>query len=243
MEEITNLMDAANTAINDLENFIFDNKKEKYINLKTVTAYMESQIEAAEIAIDSQVEEEYENAKLILNHIISKSTELKELFQSKDNIMVIVNENGEIDTQEVNYENTQAPMESTMAIEIKEVGPEVEVQNQDVVQPMPEEIPTIDAFATVPEIEIIDGPKEIAEEQQVTETQVENVPEITDQSTIPEIQVPEISILDDTSTEMGNEANQTETATEEAPDYSKDLDVNAVDAFLGNNEQGNTLTL
>lgn len=244
MEEITNLMDAANTAVNNLENFIFEKKKEKYINLKTVTAYMESQIESAEMTIDLQDEEEYEEAKTRLNNVISKCEELIELFQTKDNIMVIINENGEIDIQEVNYENTQAPMESSMAIEIKEVSPEVELQNTETEptpeantsetnQPMPEEIPTIDAFATVPEIEIIDGPKEIAEEQVPT----------PDVGNVPEIQVPEISILDDTSTEMGNEVNQTEVANEETPDYSKDLDVTAVDAFLNNNEQGNTLTL
>lgn len=246
MEEITNLINQANESINNLENFIFESKKEKYINLKSVTDYMDGQIEAAEMVVETLQGEGLDEVKTKLNDIISKTNEIMDAFRSNNNIMVIVNENGEITTKEVSYENTQAPittpMEEISTSSLESVAGE-EVVNETI-QAGQNETGAIDelhviedksasmapafsaAFGTTPEITIIDDK---AEEHQTFAPEVQSVPEITPQ-------IPEVSVLDDMSDT--NAQNATETTE---VDYTKDLDVEAMDAFLGNQE--NTLKL
>lgn len=206
MEEITNLMNAAQSAIENLESFIFENKKEKYINLKTVTTYMTSQIESAEMTVELQVEEEYEETKTRLNAIVSKCAELVEAFKAKDNIMVVVNENGEIVTQEINYANNQVPMEVSEEVAKEEVAP------------------------AAPAMEISNDSNEVLEEYQAFAPEIKEEPEL-EQSAFLESPIPEINILDDTATQTPQ------------TDYTQDLDVDAVDAFLGSENQENTLKL
>lgn len=274
MEEITNLISAANTAISNLEKFIFENKQEKYINIKAITEYMASQIEAAEIAVDIKNEEGYEAVKTSLNTIIAQCSELMKIFESQDNIRVGINESGEIITQEVNYESAPAPtemeapeIENSIATDIPNVGE----ANEDFVQPMEAETSSTpdtinaaleveikddtsttvennqdlvqSAFAGTPEIEIIDGPSEVVKNQQVNGPEIQDAPEAIGQSAA--TQVPEISIIDDMPTTMEFGTKTPEVAPTDIPDYSKDLDVAAMDAFLSSPEpeQANTLVL
>lgn len=216
MEEITNLMEEAKTAIINLENFIFTNKKEKYINLKTVTSYMESQIEEADITIDLHIEDRYESIKTRLNAITSKCNEIIETFQARNNVAVAINENGEVVIQNINYESKETPIENNVEVGETPTTPEIHDVN--------EQIPQINPFGG---IEIIGEPRDItAEERQAFPP----APEIVDPS-IAEA-VPNINIINQQPTVIDDQAN-----------YSKDLDVAAVDAFLGNNADQNILKL
>lgn len=241
MEEITNLINTAKTAIDNLEKFIFENKKERYINLKSVTDFMTNQIDSAEMAMELQVEEGYEEAKAKLDAIVAKCNELMEIFKTSDNVMIIINENGEIITQEIKYENTQAPMETPVmefgARRAEEIDSSTNYEytaseeNLGLAQNMSlNSMDTTNAFNEVPSIDIMDGQSETKEEHQVFAPEVKEAP-LIDASVALETPVPEISILDDTTTQH------------EATDYSKDLDVAAVDAFLGSESQENTLKL
>lgn len=203
MEEITNLINTAQTAIKNLENFIFANKKEKYVNIKTITDYMASQIEAAEMTMELHLEEGYEEAKSNLNTIISKCNELVELYQIKDNFIVVVDENGEVVTHEANH----------MTIQISTEFPVME-----------------DSAQSIP-IEPMEATSSLPEEYQAFAPEIKEAPELVAQEAIIESPIPEISILDDT------------VAQSQVTDYSQDLDVAAVDAFLGGANQENVLKL
>lgn len=203
MEEITNLINEANAAISNLENYIFDSKKEKYINLKTVTAYMTSQIESAEMAADLKLDEDYVEAKNTLTNLIAKCNELINVFEAKTNIMVIVDENGEIVTKDISYENAQAPIEAPVEmietpVEIMETPVEIQIETPTVV----------DAFGgSAPSIEIIDDTNKSSEDYQAF------APD--NQVSTTETQIPEVDLngIPD-------------------HDYNNDLDVEAINAFL-----------
>ncbi len=222
MEEITNLISTANEAINSLESFIFADKKERYVTVKTITDYMKSQIEATEMVMESLEGENLDEIKEKLNTIIAKSNEVMEAFKTRDNIMVSVNENGEIVVQDINFENTQAPMETPAQdmslsedtyVDTMMKFPSSEGQIET------EEIGT-EVMPSAPAIEIIDDQATL-EEHQAFAPEVQVAPESFEQ-------IPEVSALDGMNTETPEQAVET--------DYSKDLDVAAVDAFLGTSE-------
>lgn len=191
MEEITNLISQARNSIKEIETYVFENQKSKYINLKTVTTNMSNQIDTIEGLAPVAIEDaEYiEAAKEDLSFIINSCNELKGLYATK-NVTLMVKDDG------------------NFSADISEIEIEKEVDdNQELLTSLNEDrIETEMPTASIDEnaiMQTISGLEEVPQEQEADSYATMSIP-----TTNPDIVI------------------------EQEDNFEKDLDIDAINAFL-----------
>lgn len=199
MEEITNLISQARNSIKNIETYVFDNQKSKYVNLKTVTTNMSNQIDTIEGLAPVAIEDaEYiEAAKEDLNFIINSCNELKGLYATK-NVTLMVKDDG------------------NFSADISEITVEKDVtENQELLNSLNEDrIETKMPTASIDENAIVQ-----------TISGLEEIPQEVDSYTT--MSIPTIN------PEISNEQQE----------YKKDLDIDAINAFLSGSESPSGIRL
>ena len=105
MSEVNNLISNAKNIIENFESVMFATRQTKYIVVKSVTTYIQEQIEAIEERINSKmVDEEYlANTKENLEYMISSVEHLSNLFREEDNERIKIDNNGNFTSEPTNY--------------------------------------------------------------------------------------------------------------------------------------------
>lgn len=149
MENITNLVSQAKSAIEEFEKFMFTNHLEKYITTREFVSSMNAAISSAEalVRLDAVTEEDAKDMEEKLNSIITKVSSITASFTNGNNIGLHVNEDGEYVAEEISEQanltsfTDYQPIESS-AVKITDYEPESVPGDVTVEKTVEEEIPT-----------------------------------------------------------------------------------------------------
>lgn len=138
MEELTNLINQANNAIFDFEKYIFDKHHTKYIVIKGYTAHIQSQINSIEgFTKIGELDAETKNTSISkLNSIINNIKDYKELFDSGEDISIMIDDNGDLITSKTSelVNNVTLFPEQEVAASINSV-PDINIDQNEIETP------------------------------------------------------------------------------------------------------------
>ncbi len=143
MEEITNLIENARASIENLESYLFNHKREKYLVAKSVTDYLKSEIEGFEALGKVDSSEEFINdTRSELSNIISKINAYNTAFQNGDEITINIDDFlGEDDDDEENLLEDPNPTIENQTNEFPQIVEGPQINTEQLATPISEEVP------------------------------------------------------------------------------------------------------
>lgn len=102
MENVTNLIAEAQSAIEEFEKYMFTNHLEKYIQTKEFANNMSGKVSYVESMVRTGLRDDNLNEALErINYVINKVSSIRSAYESGKNISLIIDDNGEYVAEEV----------------------------------------------------------------------------------------------------------------------------------------------